>query len=256
VTGGSGHGALPPTQQAIRNLAATLDQIAGFGTPRLHPVIREQFATLATTASGRRPRSSVDSPPQQVLSWSAPRRAPPRGWHARAPAIGFHHPDDHRRGLQVQRRAAKGRPPSTLDCSPTPTSHTRCDTAPAGRRARRPRHQRPPQGPRPSQRQGTAVRHPACSIDPVAEAALPHRVAEPRNHRPAVLPGTRSGSVRLDTTRPPARAARNDPRTRRTHPVDGFRHAVTIMSDVVQNAASCSSTPTHRPRRSRRAGQH
>ena len=52
ATGESGHGALPPTQQAIRNLAATLDQIAGFGTPRLHPVIREQFATLATAASG------------------------------------------------------------------------------------------------------------------------------------------------------------------------------------------------------------
>lgn len=52
ATGDSGHGALPPAQQAIRNLAAILDEIAGFGTPRLHPVIREQFATLATAASG------------------------------------------------------------------------------------------------------------------------------------------------------------------------------------------------------------
>lgn len=52
ATGDSGHGALPPAQQAIRSLAATLDQIAGFGTPRLHPVIREQFATLATAAAG------------------------------------------------------------------------------------------------------------------------------------------------------------------------------------------------------------
>ncbi|HSK92029.1 MAG TPA: M20/M25/M40 family metallo-hydrolase [Euzebyales bacterium] len=54
ATGDSGHGALPPTRQAIRNLAATLDRVAGFGTPRLHPVIREQFATLASAASGSR----------------------------------------------------------------------------------------------------------------------------------------------------------------------------------------------------------
>ena len=50
--GESGHGALPPAQQAPVNLAAIVTQIAGFGTPRVHPVMREQFATLASAASG------------------------------------------------------------------------------------------------------------------------------------------------------------------------------------------------------------
>ena len=52
VTGEPGHGGLPPMQQAPVNLAAIVTQIAGFGTPRVHPVIREQFATLASAASG------------------------------------------------------------------------------------------------------------------------------------------------------------------------------------------------------------
>lgn len=52
VTGDAGHGALPPTRQAARNMATILDEIAGFGTARLHPVVREQFATLANAASG------------------------------------------------------------------------------------------------------------------------------------------------------------------------------------------------------------
>jgi acetylornithine deacetylase/succinyl-diaminopimelate desuccinylase-like protein len=52
ATGQPGHGGLPPVQQAPVNLAAIVTQIAGFGTPRVHPVIREQFATLASAASG------------------------------------------------------------------------------------------------------------------------------------------------------------------------------------------------------------
>jgi len=50
--GEPGHGALPPQNQALVNLAATVRVIAGFGKPRVHPVMREQFATLAPTASG------------------------------------------------------------------------------------------------------------------------------------------------------------------------------------------------------------
>jgi acetylornithine deacetylase/succinyl-diaminopimelate desuccinylase-like protein len=50
--GESGHGALPPARQAAVNLAAIVAQVAGFGTPRVHPVMREQFATLAAAASG------------------------------------------------------------------------------------------------------------------------------------------------------------------------------------------------------------
>lgn len=52
ATGDSGHGALPPQDQAAVNLAAIVRDIAGFGTPRVHPVMREQFSTLATAASG------------------------------------------------------------------------------------------------------------------------------------------------------------------------------------------------------------
>jgi acetylornithine deacetylase/succinyl-diaminopimelate desuccinylase-like protein len=50
--GDPGHGALPPQQQAPVNLATLIKEIAGFGTPRVHPVMREQFATLTGAASG------------------------------------------------------------------------------------------------------------------------------------------------------------------------------------------------------------
>jgi acetylornithine deacetylase/succinyl-diaminopimelate desuccinylase-like protein len=50
--GDSGHGALPPAHQAPVNLAEIVTAAAGFGTPRIHPVMREQFATLAQAASG------------------------------------------------------------------------------------------------------------------------------------------------------------------------------------------------------------
>jgi acetylornithine deacetylase/succinyl-diaminopimelate desuccinylase-like protein len=50
--GEPGHGALPPQRQALVNLASALRDVAGFGSPRVHPVMREQFATLAPAASG------------------------------------------------------------------------------------------------------------------------------------------------------------------------------------------------------------
>jgi acetylornithine deacetylase/succinyl-diaminopimelate desuccinylase-like protein len=52
ATGTPGHGALPPLEQAPFNLAKALTKVAGFGTPRVHPVMREQFAALAETAGG------------------------------------------------------------------------------------------------------------------------------------------------------------------------------------------------------------
>ena len=52
ATGEPGHGGLPPQEQAIVNLAAVVADIAGFGTPRVHPVMRQQFATLSEVASG------------------------------------------------------------------------------------------------------------------------------------------------------------------------------------------------------------
>lgn len=51
--GEPGHGALPPQKQALVNVAAAVKDIAGFGTPRVHPVMREQFASLAHAAAGR-----------------------------------------------------------------------------------------------------------------------------------------------------------------------------------------------------------
>ena len=51
--GDPGHGALPPEQQAPVNLVRLVKEIAGFGTPRVHPVMREQFSTLTEAASGK-----------------------------------------------------------------------------------------------------------------------------------------------------------------------------------------------------------
>jgi acetylornithine deacetylase/succinyl-diaminopimelate desuccinylase-like protein len=50
--GAPGHGAMPPQPQAPVDLATLVQDIAGFGTPRVHPVMREQFSTLAGSASG------------------------------------------------------------------------------------------------------------------------------------------------------------------------------------------------------------
>jgi acetylornithine deacetylase/succinyl-diaminopimelate desuccinylase-like protein len=50
--GEPGHGALPPAQQAPVNLAKLITEVAGFGIPRVHPVMREQFSVLASAASG------------------------------------------------------------------------------------------------------------------------------------------------------------------------------------------------------------
>ena len=70
ATGASGHGALPPQQQAPLNLAALVSEIAGFGTPRVHPVMREQFTALAAAASGSVGAvfRALASPAQAVVS--------------------------------------------------------------------------------------------------------------------------------------------------------------------------------------------
>ena len=51
--GDPGHGALPPARQAPVTLAKLISDVAGFGTPRVHPVMREQFSLLASAASGK-----------------------------------------------------------------------------------------------------------------------------------------------------------------------------------------------------------
>jgi acetylornithine deacetylase/succinyl-diaminopimelate desuccinylase-like protein len=50
--GEAGHGGMPPLRQAPVALARFVDDVAGFGTPRLHPVLRELVATVAASAAG------------------------------------------------------------------------------------------------------------------------------------------------------------------------------------------------------------
>lgn len=57
ASGEPGHGALPPADQANMNLVQVLAKIAGHRNARVHPVMREQFRTLAEHASG--PRKAV-----------------------------------------------------------------------------------------------------------------------------------------------------------------------------------------------------
>lgn len=48
--GDPGHGALPPQNQAALNLTRAVTAVAGYSTPRIHPVMREQFAVFAREA--------------------------------------------------------------------------------------------------------------------------------------------------------------------------------------------------------------
>lgn len=57
ASGDPGHGAMPPLDQANMNLVEMLAKIAGHGSPRVHPVMKEQFRILAEHASG--PRKAV-----------------------------------------------------------------------------------------------------------------------------------------------------------------------------------------------------
>ncbi len=51
ASGDPGHGAMPPAKQASLNLAKAIMDVAGFGKPRLHPIMREQFEILARNTS-------------------------------------------------------------------------------------------------------------------------------------------------------------------------------------------------------------
>src|SRR5918992_754827 len=51
ATGRPGHGGLPPVDQAPLKLVRAVDRVAGFRSPRVHPVMREQFEILAQNAS-------------------------------------------------------------------------------------------------------------------------------------------------------------------------------------------------------------
>ena len=57
ATGSPGHGSLPPTDQAPVNLVRAVEAISGFGTPRVHPVMQEQFRIMAESSGG--PRAKV-----------------------------------------------------------------------------------------------------------------------------------------------------------------------------------------------------
>ena len=68
--GDPGHGALPPERQAPINLATLIKEVAGFGTPRVHPVMREQFSTLKTVSSGKTGAAfrALASPAREVVA--------------------------------------------------------------------------------------------------------------------------------------------------------------------------------------------
>jgi acetylornithine deacetylase/succinyl-diaminopimelate desuccinylase-like protein len=55
--GESGHGSLPPAEQAIRGLVRFVDSVSGSRTARLHPVVREQLDELAAAADGPQRRA-------------------------------------------------------------------------------------------------------------------------------------------------------------------------------------------------------
>lgn len=57
ATGDPGHGALPPDRQAAANLARAVVKISGYSAPRIHPVMRQQFAILAEHSD--KPRAAV-----------------------------------------------------------------------------------------------------------------------------------------------------------------------------------------------------
>ena len=50
--GDPGHGSLPPKSQAVVSLARAIAKLSGYGPPRVHPVMREQFEALARATSG------------------------------------------------------------------------------------------------------------------------------------------------------------------------------------------------------------
>lgn len=56
ATGTPGHGSMPPDDQAVRDLARFVEDVAGPRPARLHPVMREQFKILAEAAGGVRGR--------------------------------------------------------------------------------------------------------------------------------------------------------------------------------------------------------
>ncbi|HVM35780.1 MAG TPA: M20/M25/M40 family metallo-hydrolase [Actinomycetota bacterium] len=57
TAGDPGHGALPPRRQAIVDLARFVDDVAGYGKARLHPVVREQLGAMAGAAVNSRKRA-------------------------------------------------------------------------------------------------------------------------------------------------------------------------------------------------------
>jgi acetylornithine deacetylase/succinyl-diaminopimelate desuccinylase-like protein len=57
ATGAPGHGSMPPSGQAIRRLIDFVDRVSGPRAARLHPVMREHFAALASATSGAESRA-------------------------------------------------------------------------------------------------------------------------------------------------------------------------------------------------------
>lgn len=55
--GEPGHGSIPPDRTALHNLVRFVDEVSGAGSPRVHPVMREQFGILAEHTTGSKQRA-------------------------------------------------------------------------------------------------------------------------------------------------------------------------------------------------------
>ncbi len=55
--GDPGHGSLPPRRNAAHNLMKVMGKLSGYRSPRIHPVMRDQFRSLAEASSGGREKA-------------------------------------------------------------------------------------------------------------------------------------------------------------------------------------------------------
>jgi hypothetical protein len=96
----------PAATTGCGHLVTLVKEIAGFGTPRVHPVMREQFSTLACAVSGSPALSFGRWLVRQAPSWPAPSR---RGYEIHIPAKSARSSRSQPDAWQRQRPSQRGR---------------------------------------------------------------------------------------------------------------------------------------------------